>query len=49
MIYMIKQEQLYENKVNSSLVSTCNFEMSYYSCSALHWEVLMGISPNNKK
>ena len=42
MIYMIKQERLYENKVNSSLVSTCNFEMSYYS-SALNWEVLMGI------
>ena len=42
---MIKQEGLYQNKVNSSLVSTCNFEMNYYS-SAFHWElVLIGISP----
>ena len=24
MIYMIEQEGLYQNKVNSSLVSTCN-------------------------
>ena len=35
---------MYQNKVNSSLVSTCNCEMSYYS-SAFHLEVLIGISP----
>ena len=29
MIYMIKQEGLYQNKVNSSLVSTCNGKMDY--------------------
>ena len=27
MIYIIKQEGLYQNKVNSSLVFTCNFKM----------------------
>ena len=29
MIYIIKQEGLYQNKVNSSLVFTCNFKMGY--------------------
>ena len=29
MIYIIKQEGLYQNKVNSSLVSTCNCKMDY--------------------
>ena len=29
MIYIIKQEGLYQNKVNSSLVSTCNCNMAY--------------------
>ena len=30
MIYIRKQEGLYQNKVNSSLVSTCNCKMVYY-------------------
>ena len=30
MIYVIEQEGLYENKVNSSLVSTCNCQMRYW-------------------
>ena len=30
MIYIIKQEGLYQNKVNSSLVFTCNCKMGYY-------------------
>ena len=29
MIYIIKQEGLYQNNVNSSLVSTCNCKMAY--------------------
>ena len=29
MIYITKQEGLYQNKVNSSLVSTCNYKMDY--------------------
>ena len=29
MIYIIKQEEVYQNKVNSSLVSTCNCKMGY--------------------
>ena len=29
MIYIQKQEGLYQNKVNSSLVSTCNCKMDY--------------------
>ena len=31
MIYIIKQEGLYQNKVNSSLVFTCNCKMGYWS------------------
>ena len=31
MIYITKQEGLYQNKVNSSLVSTCNCKMDYCS------------------
>ena len=30
MAYVIKQEGLYQNKVNSSLVSICNCKMDYY-------------------
>ena len=30
MIYIIKQEGLYQNKVNSSLVFTCNCKMGYW-------------------
>ena len=29
MMYIIKQEGFYQNKVNSSLVSTCNCKMGY--------------------
>ena len=29
MIYIIKQEELYQNMVNSTLVSTCNCKMDY--------------------
>ena len=29
MIYIIKQEEVYQNKVNSSLVSNCNCKMGY--------------------
>ena len=29
MIYITRQEGLYQNKVNSSLVSTCNYKMDY--------------------
>ena len=29
MIYIIKQEELYQNMVNSSLDSTCNCKMDY--------------------
>ena len=29
MIYIIKQEGLYQNKVNSSLGFTCNYKMGY--------------------
>ena len=31
MIYIIKQERLYQNKVNSSIISTCNCKMGYSS------------------
>ena len=31
MIYVIKQEGLYQNKVNSSLVSTFNCKMGYWN------------------
>ena len=30
MIYIIKQGELYQNKVNSSLVSSCKCKMGYY-------------------
>ena len=30
MIYIIEQEGSYQNKVNSSLVCTCNCKMGYY-------------------
>ena len=30
MIYIIKQEELYQNKFNSSLVSICNSKLDYY-------------------
>ena len=33
MIYIIKQAGLYQNKVNSSLISNCNCKMGY-SCLA---------------
>ena len=29
MIYIIKQEEVYQNKVNSGLVSTCNCKIVY--------------------
>ena len=29
MIYVIKQEGLYQNKVNSSLISTCNCKIDF--------------------
>ena len=35
MIYITKQEGLYQNKVNSSLVSTCNCKMDYWLYSIL--------------
>ena len=38
MIYIIKQEGLYQNKVNSSLVFTCNCKMGYSS----------GVNRNNR-
>ena len=31
MIYIIKQEGSYQNKVNSSLVCTCNCKIGYWS------------------
>ena len=31
MIYIIKQAGLYQNKVNSSLISNCNCKMGYSS------------------
>ena len=31
MIYIIKKKGLYQNKVNFSLVSSCNFKMGYYA------------------
>ena len=31
MIYIIKQAGLYQNKVNSSLISNCNCKMGYLS------------------
>ena len=40
MIYITKQEGLYQNKVNSSLVSTCNCKMDY--CSILSQESHIG-------
>ena len=40
MIYIIKQEGLFQNKVNSNLVSTCNCKMNYYKST----EVLLIIS-----
>ena len=33
MIYKIKLEELYQNKVKSSLVSTCNCKMGYFTLS----------------
>ena len=30
MIYIIKQEGLFQNKINSNLFSTCNCKMNYY-------------------
>jgi len=39
MIYIIKQEGLYQNKVNSSLVFTGNCKMGYYRYIYLHgWQ-----------
>ena len=35
MIYKTKQEALYQKKVNSSLVSTCNCKTDYWVI--LHW------------
>ena len=32
MIYITKQEGLYQNNDNSSLVSTCNCKMDYCKC-----------------
>ena len=43
---MRRQEGLYQNEVNSSLYSTCNYKMGYFSydknvvhlrCSVLQW------------
>ena len=36
MIYIINQEGLYQNKVNSSLVSICNCKMVYYRAKGLN-------------
>ena len=36
MIYIIKQEGLYQNKVNSSLVITCNCKMGYFRFSRVN-------------
>ena len=33
MIYIIKQGGLYQNKVNSSLISNCNCKMGYSTAS----------------
>ena len=40
MIYITKQEGLYQNKVNSSLVSTCNCKMDYCR-KRNNWEKIM--------
>ena len=40
MIYMIKQEGLYQNKVNFSLIFTCNCKIVY--CSIVLTEFLYG-------
>ena len=37
MIYITKQKELYENKANSSLVSTCNCKMVYYRMLSLSY------------
>ena len=34
MIYITKQEGLYQNKVNFSLVSTCNYILRWYAWGA---------------
>ena len=38
MIYIIKQKELYENKANSNLVSTCNCKMVCYRMLSLSYE-----------
>ena len=35
MIYIIKQAGLYQNKVNSSLISNCNCKMGYSTVSVI--------------
>ena len=41
MIYMGRQEGLYQNKVNSSLYSTCNCKMGYFSYEQEHGPLQM--------
>ena len=38
MIYIIKQKELYENKANSNLVSTCNCKMVCYRMLSLSYQ-----------
>ena len=48
MIYIIKQAGLYQNKVNSSLVSNCKCKMGYRAF-LLTWPASMQIYWNKRK
>ena len=40
LIYIIRQKELYQNKVNSSLVFTCNCKMGYSWAIFVHYSRL---------
>ena len=44
MIYIIKQAGLYQNKVNSSLISNCNCKMGYWT---MHKPFISPGAPND--
>ena len=44
MIYIIKEEGLNQNKVNSSLVFTCNCKMGYSCIRAFYWTISRSVN-----
>ena len=45
MIYLTKQEGLYQNKVNSSLISTCNGKMDSNSLLQINTSLIKSLKP----